>query len=102
MSARMAARITNTAALRVPLRRSAFSTATARRAGPAKNANNNNNKPDDIEIPAFNIKHITSSRRARFWLISLFWVFASIEGYGWYNFGPKILGWEKEKEKREE
>ncbi|KAE9576012.1 hypothetical protein CGCF415_v003264 [Colletotrichum fructicola] len=96
----MAARITNMA-LRTPLRSpySAFSTTARSRAGAGKSTNGS--KPDDVEIPAFNIRHITSSPRARFWLISGFCVLASIEGYGWYNFGPKILGWEKGEEEAE-
>ncbi|TDZ58372.1 hypothetical protein CTRI78_v005430 [Colletotrichum trifolii] len=82
--------------------RSAFSTTTRYRstgAGPGKKLGDS--KPEDVEIPAFNIRHVASSPRARFWLISGFCVLASIEGYGWYNFGPKILGWEKEREGRE-
>ncbi|KAK1634501.1 hypothetical protein BDP81DRAFT_408285 [Colletotrichum phormii] len=86
-----------------PLQRTAFSTTPFRTTGgttSGKNSGNvNGNKSgsgggDPIEIPAFNLRHITSSPRARFWLITGFCVIASVEMYGWYNFGPKILGWE--------
>ncbi|KAL0941862.1 uncharacterized protein CTRU02_204625 [Colletotrichum truncatum] len=100
MSAISAARITHTA-LRSPLQRSALSTTSHSRsatAGPRKNTNGN--KPEDIEIPAFSIRHVTSSPRGRFWLMSGFCVLATIEGYGWYNFGPKILRWEKTDEEK--
>ncbi|KAK1728680.1 uncharacterized protein BDZ83DRAFT_749078 [Colletotrichum acutatum] len=87
-----------------PLQRAAFSTSPYRTAGGTAqskngntNANINGNKAggeDPLEIPAFNLRHISSSPRARFWLITGFCVIASVEMYGWYNFGPKILGWE--------
>ncbi|KAI3529300.1 hypothetical protein CSPX01_15615 [Colletotrichum filicis] len=89
-----------------PLQRAAFSTSPSWTAGgtaqgknnsSSNNVNGNSNKiggEDPIEIPAFNLRHISSSPRARFWLITGFCVIASVEMYGWYNFGPKILGWE--------
>ncbi|EXF82048.1 hypothetical protein CFIO01_00562 [Colletotrichum fioriniae PJ7] len=88
-----------------PLQRAAFSTTPYRTAGgtvqgknsSSNNVNGNSNKAggeDPIEIPAFNLRHISSSPRARFWLVTGFCVIASVEMYGWYNFGPKILGWE--------
>ncbi|KAK1984161.1 hypothetical protein LZ30DRAFT_748101 [Colletotrichum cereale] len=87
-----------------PLQRAAFSTTPSRTAaGPApgkkNNAsnNNNNNKSGEspIEVPVFDLRHITSSPRVRFLLIAGFCVVGSVEMYGWYNFGPKILGWEE-------
>ncbi|KAK1689281.1 hypothetical protein BDP55DRAFT_605473 [Colletotrichum godetiae] len=83
-----------------PLQRIAFSTTPFRTAGgttSGKTSNGNKSGSgggDPIEIPVFNLRHITSSPRARFWLITGFCVIASVEMYGWYNFGPKILGWE--------
>ncbi|GKT46370.1 uncharacterized protein ColSpa_06551 [Colletotrichum spaethianum] len=83
-----------------PQQRVAFSTTRpgAAAAGPTPGKNNvSNNKSGEspIEIPVFNLRHITSSPRARFWLITGFCVVGSVEMYGWYNFGPKIFGWEE-------
>ncbi|WYZ37945.1 hypothetical protein EsH8_II_001451 [Colletotrichum jinshuiense] len=103
MSATMTARIA-TKAFRAPLQHSAFSTTARYRAvgaAPGKNTGGGkiNNKAGEspVEIPAFNLRHITSNPRTRSWLIAGFCVIASIEAYGWFNFGPKILGWEERK-----
>lgn len=79
-----------------PPQRAAFSTTPYQTAGTTQGKNNGSSKAgeDPIEIPAFNLRHISSSPRARFWLVTGFCVIASVEMYGWYNFGPKILGWE--------
>lgn len=93
-----------TTALRAPLQRPAFSTSARLRVekGPAGSNNNNHssgkNKPDDVEMPAFNLAHITTRPLTRRLLIAGICVLASVEAYGWYNFGPKILGWDKGEE----
>ncbi|EFQ34441.1 hypothetical protein CGRA01v4_00136 [Colletotrichum graminicola] len=86
-----------------PLPRAAFSTAPSRAAtgaGPAPGKNNSvsdmkNNRPGEgtVEIPVFSLRHITTSPRARFWLMAGFCVLGGVEVYGWYTFGPKVLGW---------
>ncbi|KAK1991117.1 hypothetical protein LX36DRAFT_663610 [Colletotrichum falcatum] len=102
-------------ALAARLPRAAFSTAPSRRAaaGPTPGKNNgvsskhddnnndNNNKSGEgsVEVPVFNLGHITSSPRGRFWLRAGLCVLASVEMYGWYNFGPKLLGRDKEEER---
>ncbi|OHE94285.1 hypothetical protein CORC01_10445 [Colletotrichum orchidophilum] len=92
-----------------PFQRSTFSTTPYRSADGTtsgrKNSINGSNAgggggsggggEDPIEIPAFNLRHITSSPMVRFWLVTGFCVIGSVEMYGWYNFGPKILGWEE-------
>ncbi|KAK2049745.1 hypothetical protein LZ31DRAFT_548927 [Colletotrichum somersetense] len=89
-----------------PLPRAAFSTAPSRAAmaaGPAPGKDNsvsnknNSKKPGEgpVEVPVFSLGHITTSPRARFWLMAGLCVLGSVEMYGWYNFGPKILGWEE-------
>ncbi|OHW97364.1 rep helicase [Colletotrichum incanum] len=55
-----------------------------------------------IDVPVFNLRHITSSPRARFWLTTGLCVIGGVEMYGWYNFGPRILGWEKERKRGED
>lgn len=103
-----------TTALRAPLQRPAFSTsARLRFSAPAGSSSNNNsssqnktndhgskNKPNDVEMPVFNLGHITTKPLTRRLLIAGFCVLASIEAYGWFNFGPKILGWERGEEGR--
>ncbi|KAK1589789.1 uncharacterized protein LY79DRAFT_234737 [Colletotrichum navitas] len=88
-----------------PLPRAAFSTAPSRAntgGGPAPGKNNStsnmkNNRPSGgtVEVPVFSLRHITTSSRARYWLMAGFCVLGSVEMYGWYTFGPKILGWEE-------
>ncbi|KAK1963121.1 hypothetical protein LY78DRAFT_585374 [Colletotrichum sublineola] len=104
------ARITSRTFAGPPLLRAAFFTGPSRAAvGPTPGHNsgsnrnnngsnkNNNNKPGEgpVEIPVFSLGHITSSPRARFWLMAGFCVIGCVEMYGWYNFGPKMLGWEE-------
>ncbi|TQN69599.1 hypothetical protein CSHISOI_05873, partial [Colletotrichum shisoi] len=48
-----------------------------------------------LHCPALDLRHITSSPRARFRLVSALCVAGSVEMYGWYTFGPRILGWEE-------
>ncbi|GJC91009.1 hypothetical protein ColLi_13847 [Colletotrichum liriopes] len=92
---------TATRTFAAPLQRAAFSVAPSRAAaGPTPGENNfGSKKPGEspVEIPVFNLRHITSSPRARFWLIAGFCVIGGVEMYGWYNFGPRILGWEEER-----
>ncbi|KAF6821484.1 hypothetical protein CPLU01_12466 [Colletotrichum plurivorum] len=93
-----------TTALRAPLQRPGFSTSARLRfsapAGSSPKNNGSKNKPDDVEMPAFNLGHITTKPLTRRLLIATFCVLASIEAYGWFNFGPKILGWEKREDRK--
>ncbi|GJC96453.1 UvrD/REP helicase [Colletotrichum higginsianum IMI 349063] len=102
MSAAATARIA-TKVLAAPTRRAAsFSTVPSRGAGGPTaggktrvDVNNKKSGESAVEVPVFDLRHITSSPRARFWLISALCVAGSVEMYGWYTFGPRILGWEE-------
>lgn len=58
----------------------------------------NNPTPTGTE-PSF-FKRLGATPCTRVFLIGCFVVLASVETLGWFNFGPKILGWDKSGEEK--
>jgi hypothetical protein len=64
-----------------------------------KDKDTNNINP---QLPSFRISDIVSTRRGRAYLIGTLVVLATVEGIGWWNFSPKIFGWESVKDESDE
>jgi len=76
-----------------PSSSSYFSTTTRRLTQDGKKTTNAN-----PELPAFSIRNIASTPRGRIYLGAGLLILCGIEGLAWYEFGPKILGWDKKEE----